>query len=76
MTIPITHILHIDSHIDLFISSTLNGLCTTIFRMYGRYCGKGTTPIHTTPTGRRYIIRYQRAYYIDQFTPTHYTLTI
>lgn len=76
MTLPITHTLTIDPHTDILISSILNGLCTTLFCMSGHYHGKGTTPIHTTPTGRRYIIRYQRAYYIDQFTPTHYTITI
>ena len=33
--------------------------------------GIRTTPIHYTPTGRAYIIRYQHPYYLDEIFKVH-----
>lgn len=64
-----THILVIDSQTTLEILSLASGLVKTCLTsgLDGEHVDIKTTPLHQTQLGRYYFIRYQKAYYIDQF---------
>lgn len=64
-----THTLAIDSHTTLAILSLASGLVKTCLTsgLDGEHTDVKTSPLHQTQQGRYYFIRYQKAYYIDQF---------